>query len=162
VRGDVTVPETLDAAMAGQAAVLNAVGPSKGGPEGLRTTAAQNLVAAMQRNGVSRIVQLSTFGTGDSKGKGGFVFDNIIAPFVMKKTLVDQEGAEAAVHSAESIDWVMVRPARLTNGPRSERAKAVFDGGKASWKASRSDVAAFMVAQLDDDTYLGQAPGLVA
>ena len=104
---------------------------------------------------------MSSFGAGDSRGHGGWLFDHVIGPLFMRSILADQNGAEDAVRSATDVDWVIVRPTRLTNGPRTSGPHLVSAGGRAGWSVSRVDVAAFLVAQLDDPTYVGRAPALV-
>jgi putative NADH-flavin reductase len=160
VQGDVTQPQTLDAAMAGQDAVINAVGGGKGAPADIRTVAARSVVSSMTRHRVRRLVTMSSFGAGDSRGQGGLLFSKVVAPFFMRHILADQTASEAIVRAAPDIQWVIVRPARLTSGPRTQGPRVVYAGGNVSWRVSRADVAAFMVAQLDDDAYLGQTPGL--
>jgi hypothetical protein len=60
------------------------------------------------------------------------------------------------------VDWVIVRPAVLTNGPA--RGQYRHGPNVGSWllpvRISRADVAAFMLLQLADDEYLGSAVGL--
>jgi putative NADH-flavin reductase len=160
VQADVTQPETLDAAMAGQDAVINAIGEGQGAPANIRTVAARSIVESMMRHHVRRLVTMSSFGAGDSRGQGGLLFSKVVAPLFMKHILADQTASEAIVQAAPGLQWVIVRPARLTSGPRTQGPRVVFAGGNAFWKVSRADVAAFMVARLDDDAYLGKTPGL--
>lgn len=60
-----------------------------------------------------------------------------------------------------SLDWVIVRPARLTNGPRTRIYKSGFSpsdkpiGGK----ISRADAAHFLLKQVKSDWYLRKTPG---
>jgi putative NADH-flavin reductase len=61
-----------------------------------------------------------------------------------------------------SLDWVIVRPAQLTNG----RKRGVYRHGNkignyiiTRW-ISRADVADFMLKQLTDNAYLRQTPGV--
>jgi putative NADH-flavin reductase len=61
------------------------------------------------------------------------------------------------------LDWVIVRPPLLSNGPRTGVYRA---GGHLEARAviptiSRADVADFMLRQLTDDKYLCQTPSLM-
>jgi putative NADH-flavin reductase len=64
--------------------------------------------------------------------------------------------------ASSSLDWVIVRPAALTNGPQRNVYRASSDVGH--WffpsRISRSDVATFMLKQLTDGEYLRKTPGL--
>jgi len=61
-----------------------------------------------------------------------------------------------------NLDWVIVPPAALTNGPQRNVYRAGANVG--NWfvpsKISREDVAAFMLKHLADDEYVRQRPGL--
>jgi putative NADH-flavin reductase len=53
------------------------------------------------------------------------------------------------------LDWTLVYPTMLTSGPRTGRSRA---GERLALRGlpriSRADVAAFLLAQLDDRTYV--------
>jgi putative NADH-flavin reductase len=59
------------------------------------------------------------------------------------------------------LDWIIVRPARLTDGPKRGEYKVgdpLLMGPGA--KISRADVADFLLEQVNDDTYLHKVPRL--
>jgi putative NADH-flavin reductase len=60
------------------------------------------------------------------------------------------------------VDWVIVRPPVLTNGARKGSYRHGPDVGSYIWpnRISRADVANFMLNQLNDDSYVGTAPGI--
>ena len=78
---------------------------------------------------------------------------------VLKKAMDDKERQEALV-KASGFDWIIVRPGGLTNGPATGSYKAGVDVKLTAGQVSRADVAAFVLLQLDDDTYLHQAPAI--
>jgi len=61
-----------------------------------------------------------------------------------------------------SLEWVIVRPAALTNGPRTGAYRSGFRPTDRSItaKISRADTADFMLKQLTDNTFLRKTPGL--
>jgi uncharacterized protein YbjT (DUF2867 family) len=64
---------------------------------------------------------------------------------------------------AESnVEWVIVRPGRLTDADKRGRLRHGRDVGSFLWTVSisRADVADFMLNQLESDTYLRTAPGV--
>jgi hypothetical protein len=69
---------------------------------------------------------------------------------------------EKSIEQNTDIDWVIVRPAMLTNGFARGNYRHGFNVGNYMWprRISRADVADFMLEQLNDDTYIGTAPGV--
>lgn len=130
-----------------------------------RTTAlsegTRNIVQAMEKHGVKRLICESSLGVGDSKGRLGIFYNLILVPLLLRGLFVDKAAQEQIIR-ASTLDWVIVRPTSLTNGPR----KGIYrDGpGIGHWliptKISRADVADFMLKQLTDDTYLRKTPGV--
>ena len=121
----------------------------------------RNIVQAMQKHGVKRFVCETSLGIGDSKGRLGFFYTFLLIPLLLRNIFADKEVQERIIQDS-SLDWVIVRPAALTNGPR----KGDHQAGKTigHWfftaKISRADVAAFMLKQLAGDTYLRKTPGV--
>jgi uncharacterized protein YbjT (DUF2867 family) len=63
---------------------------------------------------------------------------------------------------ASPLDWIIVRPAMLTNAERTGKYRAGFPPTDHSItrKISRADVADFMLKQATANTYLRQTPGI--
>ncbi len=158
VEGDVLDSAKIDPAVAGQDAVLDTVGGSTPYKETtLETNAARNVMDAMQRNGVRRLVVTSAMGVGESKENAGFLYEHLLMPTFLRGTVKDKTGMEAEV-KASDLDWIIVRPAILTDGEATGNVK-VFSAetSETAHKISRADVAAFMLQQLTSDTHLRQA-----
>ena len=153
VRGDVLEPDSINAAMVGQEAVLCALGVKSFSATTVLSTGTKNIVAAMEKSGTRRIVCESSLGVGDSKNQTGFIFGKIIVPLVFKNLFEDKDRQEGELRQS-NLDWVIVRPARLTNDPQKGGYRVVTDNGKVGIKISRADVAAFMLEQLTNDQYL--------
>ena len=121
----------------------------------------RNIVQAMERAGVNRFVCESSLGVGNSKWKMGIVHNLISIPLFLRNVFADKEVQEEIIASS-SLDWVIVRPAVLTNGPRRNVYRAGPDVG--NWfvpsRISRADVAAFMIEQVTSAEYLRRTPGL--
>ena len=103
------------------------------------------------------MVCITGIGVGDSKGHVGFLYDRIIRPFVVKNVYDDKERQEEAIKQSD-LDWVIVRPARLTDEPAKGEYRVHLGGSYTAKTISRADVAAFMLAQLTDDTYVRKTP----
>jgi uncharacterized protein YbjT (DUF2867 family) len=116
----------------------------------------------MKAAGVSRLIWISSHGVGDARGHSGFVFERIFMPLRLRAEVADKERQEAIV-AASDLDWTIVRPARLTNGPATGRPRAqarlpvsIRDS------ISRADVAQFAIHELEHGDHLLTAPTLTA
>ena len=162
IEGDVRDGATLGRALEGCDAVVSALGTGMGLRKvSLLTDVTRALVAAMARGGVRRLVCLSALGVGDSGGHGGFVFDRLFQPLLLAQAYRDKDRQEAAIR-ASSLEWVIVRPAKLTDGPARGVVRAVVElAGIRGGKIARADVARFVVEQLAADTWLRRTPVLL-
>jgi putative NADH-flavin reductase len=165
VTGDVFQQASVEEAVANQEAVLCAIGghdrlrvarsrhPRQ---PGLCTIGTRNILDAMQKYQVSRLICLSAWGVGESKNRLPFVFKHIILPLLMQEEYEDKEAQEQLIRQS-TLDWTIVRPARLTNGPHRGRYRmnSVLEySGQSS--ISRADVADCLLKQLSDSTFRQQ------
>ena len=159
IEGDARNENILGRALDGCDAVVSALGTGIGFRKvSLLTEATRALVTAMTRGGVRRLVCISALGVGDSRGHGGFVFDRLFQPLLLGPAYKDKNRQEAAIR-ASSLDWVVVRPAMLTDEPARGSVRAVTDlAGINGGKIARADVARFVVDQLTTDTWLRRTP----
>jgi putative NADH-flavin reductase len=157
LEGNALDPSSVEAAVAGQDAVLAMLGTRSSRPTTLFSESTHNLIGAMDKHGVRRLVCITGVGVGDSKGHVGFLYDRIIRPFVVKNVYEDKERQEEEIKRSD-LDWVIVRPARLTDGPAKGKYRIFLGGSYTAKKISRADVASFMLAQLSDDTYVHKTP----
>src|SRR5262245_15774839 len=94
--GDALDRAAVTAALAGVNAVIQSLGASKGLETVLTGTtlfsrATRILVDAMHATGVRRLVAVTGFGAGDSRGHGGFLYDVIVMPLILKRIYDDKE-----------------------------------------------------------------------
>jgi putative NADH-flavin reductase len=160
VRGDVLDPATVESTVAGHEGILVTIGAGS-----IRTTlreeGTRNIVEAMQSTGVKRLICQSSLGVGDSRTNLPFFTKYIIVGIFLRHAFADHERQEAVVRRS-SVDWTIVRPPHLKDGPRTGVYRHGFSPTDKQIKGwiSRADVADFMLKQLADDTYLHQAPGV--
>lgn len=162
IEGDARNEATIVRALDGCDAVVSALGTGMGRRKvDLLTVATRAMITAMARNGVRRLVCVSALGVGDSRGHGGFVFDRLFLPLLLSEAYKDKERQEAAIR-ASPLDWVLVRPAMLTDDPARGNARVITDLARVKGgKIARADVAKFVVDQLTTDIYLRQTPVLL-
>jgi len=148
---------------AGGDAVISALGHSRPSPAGHDLhPGASHIIEAMKAAGVSRLIWISSHGVGDSRGHSGFVFERIVVPLRLRAEFADKERQEALV-TASDLDWTIIRPARLTNGPATRRLRAkprlpisIRDS------ISRADVAEFVLTELEHGNHPLSAPTVAA
>jgi putative NADH-flavin reductase len=163
VTGDVLDAKAVTAAVPGHDAVISALGHSRPSPAGQDLhSGASHIIDAMKAAGVSRLIWISSHGVGDSRGHSGFLFERIVVPLRLRAEFADKERQEALV-TASDLDWTIVRPARLTNGPPTGRLQAqprlrisLTDS------VSRADVANFALTELEHGNHLLSAPTIAA
>jgi putative NADH-flavin reductase len=120
------------------------------------------LVDAMKAAGMKRLVSVTGLGAGDSRGHGGLLFDRVVFPLLLKRVYDDKDVQEWIIRSS-GLDWTIVRPGVLTNGPETGRYH-VLTASK-DWRfgaISRTDVADFLVRQIDDRALVGTTPLLIS
>ena len=91
VVGDVLDAVVVAKAVAGQGAVLDAIGvrtPWK--RTGLEPDAARNIVLAMQAHGVRRLIVTSALGVGDSRDVAGSFYDHLLVPTFLRGSTRDK------------------------------------------------------------------------
>ncbi len=159
VRGDVLDAAKVEEVIAGTEAVLSALGGTKTSPKDVQTRGTENIVAAMERHGVRRLVSLTGAGVPD-EGDEPKLSDRAIT-FLLKKLQPDvlEDGVRhAEVIKASDLDWVIVRGPRLTEGPKRGGYRVGMVGKNSGTRISRADLAEFMLEQTADDSRLRRMP----
>ena len=98
----------------------------------------RNLLAAMQSQGVKRLVNLSALGAGDSFDESPFFMRRILVPLMLKHVFADKNRGESLL-LASAVDYVNVRPGRLLNGPARGGVKATLKGKDLKPEMTRQD-----------------------
>jgi uncharacterized protein YbjT (DUF2867 family) len=144
----------LGEAIRGQDAVLSALGVGKTfSPGGLIQRSVTNIIAAMEREGVKRFLLLSALGVGESR-RDAPLLPRFMYATVLAGIFADKEAAEAALR-ASPLDWTIVYPPLLTDGPLTasyRHAERLELYGMPS--ISRADVAHFMLDELAKRRYV--------
>ena len=162
--GQLSDPDAVRTAVAGSGAVISALGPSLGSrgtgtplTEGLRT-----VVAAMRDAGVRRFIGLATPSIPDPRDRPTLKAKvlPLMARLMFPQALADLEGMTAAVAGSD-LDWTIARITRPTDKPATGRIRAGYLGiDQVGSAMSRADIAAFLIGQLTDHTYLRAAPAI--
>lgn len=155
--GDVLVPLAVAATVRGADAVICVLG-SHGSATPVEARGTAVIIEAMQAAGMRRLIAVTSMGVGDSVQQVAPVF-RVIMQLTLKKIMAAKEEQEGMIR-ASGLDWTIVRPGGLTDGPRTGRYQSGTDKAIRAGRVSRADVAEFVLQQLSDGQYIGQAPAI--
>lgn len=115
----------------------------------------------MKKTGVKRLVSQSLLGIGDSRANLSFFTKYVVVFVFLRHAFADHERQEVVVKKS-ALDWTIVRPPHLTDGPRTGVYRHGFPTTekRIKGKISRADVADFTLKQLNDRTYIHKTPGV--
>lgn len=158
VVGDATDPSAVAQTVDEADAIVSTLGHARGSPPDLLQTWARRCVQAMRKRGVRRVVVLTGAAVrapGDQPSlphRAARALVRLLAPTVLR----DSEEMVAILRSS-GLDWTIVRAPRLTDGSLTGRWSAgpLRSGG---FRATRADVAAFMVEEAAASRWLHQLP----
>jgi putative NADH-flavin reductase len=160
IEGDARDGEAVAKALAGCNGVISALGTKLKllHEETLLSVATTVLIKAMQKQGTTRLVCITGIGAGDSRGHGGFLYDHIAQPLLLRSTYDDKDRQEDEIRKS-GLDWTIVRPTNLTDGPATDNIRILtdltdFHGGT----IARTDVAHFLVTELEERRWAGKSP----
>jgi putative NADH-flavin reductase len=155
VPGDLLHAEQLAQALLGQNVVLSAFGPATLRRVTTRGEFGTALATAMERSGMRRAVVVSSgllFEEQNAIGK-------LLRGTLFRNLLPDMSAMEATLEK-DGLEWTIVRPPRLTNGPLT-KSYSVADGRlPKGMTVSRACVADFMIKEAERPTHVRQIVGL--
>jgi putative NADH-flavin reductase len=156
--GDVLESESIGPLLAGQDAVLSALGVPYG-KQAITTysAGARSMIGAMHEHGVHRLVCVSSSAVDLAAGPhGGVFFERVLQPFVtnvLGKTLYDDMKRMERIVAASDLDWTVLRPSGLFDADAVSRYRIAERYVPQKFTA-RIDLADAMVRQLDDLRFL--------
>ena len=162
--GDAADQHTIERALADVDVVIQTLGVSAtpelifSGPR-LFSVATRILVDAMEATTIKRLICVTGLGAGDSRGHGGLLYNAALWLF-LGRSYADKDAQEWIMRRSR-LDWTIVRPSVLTNGPRTGAYLVLVDAR--DWRSgfiSRADVADFLVKQVEDTSLLRKIPML--
>jgi putative NADH-flavin reductase len=152
VAADVMDPASISPAVAGADAVISAVGPRGTGPTTVIRDSVRSIIAAMQKTGTRRLLQVS----------GSVVADEGESPYLryllkpvarrtfLRHVCADMRRGEDEIRASD-LDWTIFRPPSLTGKAASGTYRTAIDRNLPhGFTISRADLAACMLTLLDD------------
>ncbi|ROO84890.1 putative NADH-flavin reductase [Actinocorallia herbida] len=153
VVGELDDDAAIGEAVRGSDAVIEGVGSESGGT--------RRVVAAMTAAGVKRLVAVSTCSVPDAGDRPDPDVEELVR-FVRTRApgAYAEVRAAAEIVRASTLDWTLVRVAKLTDDAPSGARAGYYGRGEIGMSTSRADLAAFLLAQLTDPDHAGRAPAI--
>ncbi|MEM1214537.1 MAG: SDR family oxidoreductase [Bacteroidota bacterium] len=160
IQGDVLNASDVAATVEGTQVVVSLFGHVKNSPEWLQTNGTKHIVAAMQKEGITKIISLSGGGLPFPAQDEPKFADKMIR-FIMKvfvPKILNDAIEHHKVLAQSGLDWIIVRGPRLTNDPEQGTYRVGWVGVNASTKIARGDLAHFILQQVESDEFVHQMP----
>ncbi len=163
--GEALDMQDVSAALVGVDAVIMTLGIPLGpamifGPVRLFSDATRVILSAMHAGNVKRLICVTGFGAGDSRGSIGRL-QAMGFRLIFGRAYDDKDIQELLIRQSH-LEWVIARPGILSNGPKTERYRILEAPN--TWRngvISRADVADFLVKAVSENAYLRKTPVLI-
>ena len=166
VVGDVMSPADVERAVHGQDAVIVTLGIRENpfrvrllGPArtrmGVRSAGTRNVIAAMRKHGVRKLVVQTSSGVGDTRDRLGLVV-RLFFQLVLKPQIADTELQNADV-AGSGLDWILVQPVHLTDAAEDAMPFTSLAGDVAALKVSRKAVGRFLAHAVHAPELVGKS-----
>jgi putative NADH-flavin reductase len=159
VKADVFDAAGVERAVAGSDAVISSLGvPYSQRHITVYSRGTAHVVAAMQHQGIRRLLCVSSTTTYRSQAPQASVMDRagvwLVSRTIGRTTYADMRAMETLVRDS-GLDWTIVRPAGLFTG-RVVTAYQSSEDVLSGRFTARADLAASMLAQLEDRRFVGK------
>ena len=165
VEGNLLDKEIVNQILHDQDAVIQCLGvggKGDGKPTTFISDATKIIVEEMEKNKVKKLIAMSNVGAGNSIAFQPWIFNKIILPYFMKwlKVIIDDKNKMEPIIMNSRLDWTIVRCPNIVDKPMKGNCKATLEGKGLKLSVTLGDMAAFMINQITDNTFLKQAPSI--
>lgn len=158
-RADVRDTDALRAAIHGHDVVVSAIGAPARKADNLYSDAGRATVSAMRATGVKRLIAITSVGVRHDDPHHSWWYRNLIRP-IGADLYADMARMEHIVRDSD-LDWTFVRPTYLQDREPTGTYRATDNSTpKGGWRITRTDVARFIVDELNAHRWSRQAPSL--
>ena len=169
LNGDATDADDVERAVAGHDAVIITLGITENPlrvrlfgaartPLDVRSAGTRNVIAAMRKHGVRRLVVQSSYGVGETRGSLRWV-ERLFFSLLLKPQIADTEVQELEVRES-GVDCVLAQPVHLTDEESDVMPFASAEGQVREWKISRKEGARFLAVAAQAPDYVGRSVAL--
>lgn len=163
IKGNVLIPDSFEKSIHGHDAVLSALGHKRFIiPTSILSKGTKNVINAMKEHNIKRFICITSLGVNDSRFKLGLYYTLFTIPIILLFYFLDKAKQEKLIMNSD-LNWTIIRPGQLTNGKKRTKYKHGLSVGSyiLTKMISRASVAHFMLNQLEDNTYLRKAAGII-
>lgn len=158
IKGSIYNAETYQNELGKCDLVISALGTGTSRkPTEIYSKGGQQVISVMQKANVKRLITL-TAGAFDPTDPAtqSWIIKYIVQP-LFKNIYSDMQKWETILENSTDIDWTIIRPSRLINGKEKGRYRVQLDHcPKGGSKINRTDLADFIVKQINSDKYIRQ------
>ncbi|MEY9835831.1 NAD(P)-dependent oxidoreductase [Streptacidiphilus sp. EB103A] len=152
---DLRHQEQVDRVVAGQDAVISALGTNARGPVTVCADGARSILAAMRTGGVRRLLAVSAYGAAETHDRSLY---SLALWAALGHKMRDKEAMEALIRQSDA-DWTVVRPPKLSDRPHTGRYRTGTDLRiRLTSAISRADLADFLLREAAAGEFLRQFP----
>ena len=158
-QGDATDSAAVEKAIAGQDAVVSALGPTRPPIPHMMEISAQNIVAGMKKHGVRRVVSTTGAGVRQPEDQPKLI-DLLIGALLnlLAREVVMDSARNVEVITASDLDWTIVRFPRLKDGEHTGPYRVGYVDKSSSTQLARADGADFVLKELVERKWLRKLP----
>ena len=160
VEGELADQMMIEQVVSGADAVISVLGPRGDSKYKPITRGMQNIIDAMNKYGVRRLIVSSTLSLKDPNDLPDFkakVLVNLVK-FTMRAVYEEIISVAETVRKSD-LDWTILRLTTLNNNPKSGRVRVGYLGkGEVGLRISSADLAEFMLKQVKNTKYLQHSP----
>lgn len=169
VDGDATDAEQVAQAVRGHDAVVVTLGISENPfrvrllgaaktPMDIRSAGTRNVIKAMRRHGVKRLIVQSSYGVGETRDKLR-PLDRLFFNLLLKPQIADTEIQERVVRGSD-VDWTLVQPVHLTDDESAAAPFSSAEGRVGRWDVARESVGRFLAEAAGGSEFVGRSVAL--
>jgi nucleoside-diphosphate-sugar epimerase len=133
------------------------LGPART-PIDVRSAGTRNVISAMRKYNVRRLVVQTTYGVGETRNRLGLV-DRLYFNLVLAPQIADTERQNRDV-TESGLDWVIVQPVHLTDDAEYDMPFISTEGQTAKTKVSRNSVGRFLAHAVQAPTFVRKSVAL--
>lgn len=160
-QGNILTPEDVERTIAGADAVISVIGHVRGDtqPKNIQTIGAKNIIAAMEKHGVKRLLSLTGGAVPykDDQPKFADKAIRFIMNIIAKDTLYDAI-AHASVIAKSRTEWTIIRGPRLLEKPAQGSYRFGMVGVNGSTSITYPDLAQSIADELENGKYIHSMP----
>lgn len=158
-QGDAQNAGEVEKAISGHEAVISALGPTRPPVPGMMANAAQNIIAAMNKQKISRLVSTTGAGVRDPQDQPKLM-DILMRGMLtlLAGEVLRDSSANVSIIQKSDLKWTIVRFPRLIDGPHTGIYRVGYVGKNSGSLLSRADGADFVLKELSEKKYVCKMP----